>query len=372
MRAQISIPVVVSAVLSLMLSSIAHAIENEPGKEYHLTEKHGPWMVMVGTFRDIREDEGRKTKGLSANEAANKLVFELRSKGIPAYTYSQDTKKATIDTVDRLGNPDKRVYAAQRGMVCVLAGNYEKVDDKIAQSTLAHIKRFRPKFMSDPESGAVVSDPKGAKGPFANAFLTINPLRKPEDVVRQKADSITKYLNSGIDNALVNVKHKYTLKVATFTGKSAVPLGNSRFNGNEAKFEMALQETKARGAGMSGDSYNLARAGEDAAQLTYAMRQNSPNSPNLGGGRYEAYVYHDKYQSIVTVGGFDSPNDPEIKRLAQIFHSKYKPVNTDQSGRQELQCEDFALWPNNDPKQPPIQTWVFDPVPELIEVPRIK
>lgn len=370
MRAQLSIPVVLSTVFSLMISSIAHAIENDPGKEYHLTEKHGPWMVMVGTFRDIREDEGRKTKGLSANEAANKLVSELRGKGIPAYTYSQDTKRGTIDTFDRLGNPDKRVYAAQRGMVCVLAGNYEKVDDKIAQSTLAHIKRFRPKFMTDPDSGAVVSDAKGTKGPFSNAFLTINPLRKPEDVVRQKADSITKYLNSGIDNALVSVKHKYTLKVATFTGKSAVPLGNSRFNGNEANFEKALLETKARNSALGGDNYNLARAGEDAAQLTYAMRQNSPNSPNLAGGRFESYVYHDKYQSIVTVGGFDSPNDPEIKRIAEVFHAKYSP--SEQGGGYELKCVDFSLWPNGDPKLPPIQTWAFDPIPELIEVPRIK
>jgi hypothetical protein len=361
-RSQNSFVVAALVVVSWVSNACGHGIENDPGKSYQLTEVHGPWMVMVGTFRDIPDDDDRKTKGLTAKDAADKLVHELRASGIPAYAYSRETKKGTIDTFDRLGNPDKRVYAAQRGMICVLAGNYEKVDDKVAQSTLAYIKRYRPKFMSDlKKTGAVVRDPSGQKGPFANAFLTINPLRQPDEIVRKKADNLTKYLNSGIDNALVNVKHKYTLKVATFTGKSAVPLGNSKFNGNEVNFQKALEES---------GPYNLARAGEDAAQLAYAMRQNAPNSPNLNGKRFEAFVYHDKYQSIVTVGGFDSMNDPEIKKLADVFHAKNEANK--ETGGYEVKCENFSLWPNRDPQLPPIQSWAFDPIPELIEIPRIK
>ena len=357
-RAQLLLPVALWASFTLIAFSSVNAIENDPGKEYRLTDKHGPWMVMVATFRDVREED-RKTDGLSAEEAASKLVHELREKGIPAYSFSRDAKKETIETFDRLGNRDKRVYAAQRDMICVLAGNYEKVDDQVAQKTLAYVKRFRPKFMSDPKSGAVVRDPKGSKGPFVGAFLTINPLRKPDEIVRQKPDSVTKYLNSGIDYGLVSLKHKYTLKVATFTGKSAIPLGNSEFTGHEGNFEKAIAKS---------GPYNLARAGEDAAQLTYAMRQNGLKE-NLGGRQFESYVYHDKFQSIVTVGGFDSMNDPEIKRIAEIFHAKYD--KDDQNGQYELKCATFIL-PNRNPQLPPIQSWAFDPIPELIEVPRIK
>jgi len=360
-RVQLSIPIALWASFSLIALSNAHAIENDPGKAYHLTDKHGPWMVMVATFRDVRENEGRKTQGLSAEEAADKLVHELRASGIPAYSYSRETKKGTIDTFDRLGNPDKRVYAAQVGMICVLAGNYEKVEDPIAQKTLTYLKRYRPKFMQDPKSGAVVRDSGGTKGPFANAFLTINPLRSPDEIVRKKADSVTKYLNSGIDFALVNLKSKYTLKVATFTGKSVVPLGSSKYNGHEGSFEKSLVEA---------GSTSLARAGEDAAQLTYALRQNPPNSPELGGRKFEAYVYHDKYQSIVTVGGFDSMNDPEIRRLADVFHSKYEA--SEPNGGYELKCANFNLWRDGNTKIPPLQSWAFDPIPELIEVPHIK
>ena len=304
-----------------MSLSTAQAIENDPGKEYKLSEKHGPWMVMVASFRDVHEAD-RKKEGMTAEQAANDLVHELREKGIPAYSYSRDAKKETIETYDRMGNPKKRDYAAQLDMICVLAGNYDKVDDQVAQKTLAYIKRYRPKFVSDPKSGAVVRDTGGTKGPFAAAFMTVNPLRKSDDMARSKTDSVTKSLNSGIDNALVNLKRKYTLKVATFTGKSVIPMGNSRFAGQEA------------------------------------------------------YVYHDKYKSIVTVGGFDSPNDPEIRRLAEIFHSKYKE-NPEKKGDYELTSATLSLPnPNNQPEKkiwfPPIQSWAFDPIPELIEVPRIK
>lgn len=336
--------------------SVARAIENDPKKEYTLRDNLGPWMVMVGTFRDI-EDENRKTKGLSASEAANQLVHELRAKGIPAYQFSQESKRGEINSYDRLGNRDKRVFAAQRGMVCVLAGNYSKIDDPVAQKTLAYVKKYQPKFMADPKkTGAVV---RNDKGPFSTAFLTINPLLSPEEVTNFKTDFETKTLNSGIDYPLVSLKRKYTLKVATFTGKSVVPVGNSRYVNNEAGFERSLA---------SSGPYNLARAGEDATQLVYALRQNSKAISSLGRPKFEAYVYHDKFQSIVTVGGFDSEDDPEIKRLAEIFKAKYK---SDDHGEYALLGESLSL-PNKDPSLPPIQTWAFDPVPELIPVPRIK
>ena len=369
MRIQKSMLFVLMTCFSSMSLSTAQAIENDPGKEYKLSEKHGPWMVMVASFRDVHEAD-RKKEGMTAEQAANDLVHELREKGIPAYSYSRDAKKETIETYDRMGNPKKRDYAAQLDMICVLAGNYDKVDDQVAQKTLAYIKRYRPKFVSDPKSGAVVRDTGGTKGPFAAAFMTVNPLRKSDDMARSKTDSVTKSLNSGIDNALVNLKRKYTLKVATFTGKSVIPMGNSRFAGQEANFDL---EIKKKDGGLD----SLARAGEDAAQLAYALRQSSAAAREcLGSDRFEAYVYHDKYKSIVTVGGFDSPNDPEIRRLAEIFHSKYKE-NPEKKGDYELTSATLSLPnPNNQPEKkiwfPPIQSWAFDPIPELIEVPRIK
>lgn len=344
----------------------AFAIENDPAKEYSLNEKHGPWMIMVATFRDVHDDK-RKTEGLSAKEAANKLVHELRAKGIPAYTYAQEVKKEAISTYDRLGNQDKRVFNAQLDMVCVLAGNYPKIEDPVGQKTLGYVKRFRPKFIADPKSGAAVNPLIAQqKGPFAGAFLTINPCLNPTEIVRQKPDNEIKYLNSGIDYPLVKMPHKYTLKVATFTGKSAVPMGNSRFKGQEADFDKSIFEAGPY------NPYNLARAGEDATQLTYTLRQNGAATQRaFGKDRFEAYVYHDKFQSIVTIGGFDSPDDPEIKRLVEIFRAKYKSERQGDTGDYRLTAESLSL-PGADPASPPLHTWAFDPIPELIEVPHIK
>ena len=91
LKSVVCLAVVASALLAVRP---AGAIENERGKTYKLTEKHGPWMIMVASFRNIREEE-RKTAGLSAEQAAAELVFELREKGIPAYAYSQDGKVET-------------------------------------------------------------------------------------------------------------------------------------------------------------------------------------------------------------------------------------------------------------------------------------
>jgi hypothetical protein len=335
---------------SLLAVRPAEAIENERGKTYKLTDKHGPWMIMVASFRNIR-DEDRKTDGLSAEEAAAEVVFELREKGIPAYAYSQDGRVEKIETYDRLGRDDTRIFAAQRDMICVLAGNYESIDDAVAQKTLNYVKRFHPKFLRNSKSGAVTRN-GGAKGPLAGAFMTINPLRKPGDVARQRVDDETKFLNSGIDHALVSVKKKYTVKIATFSGKSTTPIGNSTYRGKEGLFEKELQ---------NGSKYNIVRAGEDAAQLARALRQKG----------YAAYVYHDKFQSIVTMGGFDSKDDPTIPKIFEAFGAKMKKADPNSKSQAEALTAEVLTLPG-DSQDKPAQTWIFDPVPEIIEVPRIK
>lgn len=347
-------------------ASPASAIEAVRGKEYKLTAKHGPWMIMVASFRDVKDEE-RKEKGLSAADAAAELVYELRSNGIPAYTYAQAGKVEKIDTVDRLNRPDQRIYAAQRDMICVLAGNYElsssdltnsnkltsrlaEKDDKIAEDTLRYIKAYFPKFMKDEKSGAIFRLTPGRKGPLSGAFLTINPLLDPHDVIQRKADPEVLALNSGIDNALVSLKKPYTVKVATFSGRSVTPVGTSKFASNPEKFDEKLAKPSDT------DSYDLNRAGEDAAQLARALRARN----------IEAYVYHDRFQSIVTVGGFDSPEDPQIRKIATQLGAK--PGTDPLTGKEGLVAEVLTL-PLADGRQ---QAWVFDPQPRLIKTPRVK
>jgi hypothetical protein len=51
-------------VCSTAITPEAHArIEAEKGKKYKLTKRHGPWMIMVASLRDI--PESRRSKGSS-------------------------------------------------------------------------------------------------------------------------------------------------------------------------------------------------------------------------------------------------------------------------------------------------------------------
>jgi hypothetical protein len=365
---------VLFAALSLSTASQSHAIENVRGKPYHLTQKHGPWMIMVTSFRNVRDESLRKD-GLSAEQAAAELVFELREKGIPAYSFSQDAVKGEIDTRDRLGRDDRRIYAAQRDMICVLAGNYEAIDDSVGQKTLLFVKKFHPKFLKDAKSGAIVRADAAQRGPLMGAFMTINPLIDPKDVVQKTVDKETKALNSGVMYPLIKNPHKFTVQVATFAGKS--------LTGKESVIRGRQGLLQPRVAGEY--EFDLNRAGEDANQLVAFLRRNGTSGSTA---LNEAYVYHDKFQSIVTIGGFDSADDPRIRVIGEYYSPKWEPdlravSQARRASRAPLSDDEknqlpkvrnnhieFLPGPNRDSQ--PVHLWTFDTAPRVIPVPRVK
>lgn len=327
------------------------AIEAVRGKNYALTKQHGPWMIMVASFRNVPKD--RREEGLSAEEAAAELVFELRERGIPAYVYGQKAVVEKIGTHDRQGRDDERIYAAQRDMVCVLAGNYPAIEDGTAQKTLNYVKKFRPKFMQDEKSGAIFRETPGQKGPLGGAFLTINPMLSPDEIISQKIDPDVVRMNHGSRFPLLSVKKKYTVQVATFTGKQTTRLGVSRDNAKEAAFDRNLRNP---------DSYGLSRAGEEAEQLVSRLREQGT----------EAYVHHDRYQSIVTVGAFNSPDDPLIAQIRKQFSPKLKPDPNDPKGKQESLQPETLIIPGEKVTDLPKAVWVFDLQPHVIQIPKAK
>ena len=121
------VPVCLFALLVMPVSSTSAAgIEAVKGKEYTITKQHGPWMIMVASFSQVRDENFRK-EGFTARQAAVELVHELRKKGIPAYVFEQDAKLGEIETNNRMQQRERRVYTAQRNMISVLAGNYSSV-----------------------------------------------------------------------------------------------------------------------------------------------------------------------------------------------------------------------------------------------------
>lgn len=267
----------------------ADHIEAISGKVYTLTHHRGPWMIMVASFHPTGDSDA---EGKTPEEAANDLVFELRQRGLPAYVYAIETGGETVVTRDRAGRPVQRSERKSRS-VAVLAGNYPSPDDETAQQTLQLVKEYDPQCLKE---GVIFQPTEQRPTPLARAFLTINPLITPEDAAQQRVDPLQATLNSGERFSLLDNAGAYTLVVARFSGKSVTPgLG-----------------TFGRSSDTSHWDNDLDDAAEQARTLTIALRREE---------RVEAYVWHDKYESIVTVGGFSSRQDPRIAALQERFGS---------------------------------------------------
>lgn len=315
--------------------AVAKSIEAIPGKRYLLTDKHGPWMVMVTSLEDKPGDEGN-----AALEAADQMVYQLRRRGIPAYVYQTEEVRERFASRDPLGQEQRRVTRAQAGMVAVLAGNYKDADAPLAKSTLAEIRSKKlnlPVMVKSPETGKE----NKILFNFQKAFLSRNPLQGLEETTSKVKDPLILKMNSGVDHSLLGNKGKYSLVVASMYGTSQV------------KAQGGNKTTQKLGG--------LELAEMEAWQLCQLLNSNQ-KLKQLG---MQAYVYHDRNRSIVTVGSFDTKDDPEIKRATEVFQAKY--------ARNPNTQEDFlkAEWIHLEgkPGAAPLKSWVFDPIPKLIDVP---
>ena len=322
------------------LSTADARIDATKGRQYRLSKQHGPWMIMVASLSNPHA--ARKKHGMGPQEAADVLVYELRKKGIPAYTFKMDRVWESVQSRDRLGRDSIRQIRAQKESIGVIAGNYKSPKDRVAQRTLAYIKNIKPTFW---KADAAFRPTPGQKSPLSGAFLSINPLLTPDEIAAKKHDPLLLRLNSG-EYSIVRNDGKHTLVIATFTGRSKTGVGASRFQ--------AISETFKVSEALDG-------AAERAWKVAKMLREGHFKG-NQEGRTFEAYVFHDRYKSIVTVGSFESKTDPRIAQLANLFRAK---TQTGANGR-PFTIGESILIPGRIPE--PV---IFDPVPKLIEVPNL-
>ena len=288
-------------------------IEADPNKTYTLTTENGPWMIMATTFR-----------GESAVADAHQLVLELRRDfKLPAYMHEKvfDFSESFVGRgKDKYGNPKMMRHQANERIqeVAVLVGNFGAVDDPQAQRDLKKVKTARPDVLNDQAASRTFSklrdmQKKSAKAaddpaPMRLAFVTANPLL-PDGYYRpQGIDRFVEQLNEGRAHNLLKCPANYTVRVATFTGCSIV-------------------DPKRIKAVESGDEWSFTRleaAAAKAHHLTIALRAKG----------YEAYQFHNRNSSIVTVGSFHRPPvnrpdgttvlEPQVQELIHRFGAKPK------------------------------------------------
>ncbi|MCG8449631.1 MAG: hypothetical protein MI725_08635 [Pirellulales bacterium] len=309
-------------------------IESNPQVEYSLTKEHGPWLVMATSF-----------SGLDGEAEARQLVWELRSKNnLPAYYYGMSFQLGEENPgrgIDAYGGRIKRRYQRGEEVVqhAVLVGDFSSLNDPAAQQMLKRIKRLRPEALS-PQEGKSTSQSLAAvrhfqnllkekmgastrKGPMGHAFLTRNPLLPKEYFVPQGVDKEVAKWNKGLEYSLIKCPGNFSMRVATFRGRSSLKAANSR-NGQD----LADKPSNA-----------LVTAAENAHFLTTALREKG----------WEAYEFHDRQESYVTVGSFQDgvvrPNGqivlqhPDAKTIVNTFGARTPHNIFNQPAQQDLLLE---------------------------------
>jgi hypothetical protein len=310
-------------------------VEADPAKPYLLKEEQGPWIIMAYSFN-----------GEQAQDQAHDLALELRRRyHVEAFVhpmrFALDDPNSNVQPIFQ--TPHRHVYrmvsenpkAYKDGAIkeiAVVVGSFTGVDDPAAQKVMQKLKIADPECLhaNDDESqprgrsGSKLKstikelpqlfDGRKSNGPLAQAFITRNPLL-PDEYFAAKGglDDLVLKMNKDVKNSLLDCPGKYTVLVAHFTGE--VIMNQNKIRAIESGAEPGPETTRQ----------TLANAAEKAHELTEALRMKG----------YEAYEFHDRCASLVTVGNFDSVGtprsdgaieiNPRVHQVIERFHAK--PLN---------------------------------------------
>jgi hypothetical protein len=256
------------------------------------------------------------------------MVTEMRGNPtyrLPAYVfyYGAEERRKENDRVKKLIAeqmeffqknkiaPDEGLTVRHRTIevqYAVLLGGYP--DAAAAKSALERMRRLPPpdakKVSLEERYSGIAGTDKGYReyvNPFVRAFVCRNPSVKDQPGQMTKEEALkelaeVRSLNADEPYSLFNCKKPITLAVKGF----------------QTPFMMKGQETTSTSILGTG---GLRNEGKDYAKLS---------AHNLAEGfrkqHLEAYVLHSSFSSIVTIGAFDSVDDPALKYMQEQLSKK--------------------------------------------------
>lgn len=303
----------------LLPNPFRKTVEADPNKEYFLTQQCGPWMILVTTF-----------PGEQGRQKANALVYEIRKHlNLEAYVYGKSFEHDLKKEGQSRQNPyARRVNYQNKGVrqeFVVLVGNYSSVDDKSYETDLKKIKEYTPQFTKDQAKIFQVGSQDitdwrqvvNRKNPFYVAFGVRNPML-PTEQQQGTVDAFIERINKDRPYSLLKNPGLYTVQIATFTGKVVI---------KQDEIKKILDEEKKNPNKKSNGRSELELGEQSAVRLCLALRK----------AGVEAYEFHDRNASIVTVGSFNTygqhlPNglietNPAILQVIEAYRAKPAPFN---------------------------------------------
>ena len=150
---------------------------------------------------------------------------------------------------------------------------------------------------------------------MGRAFFTRNPLLPREYFVPKGVDEFVAKMNQGVEHSLLDCPGRYTVQVATFRGKTVLQTDRNASRTDDERLRLEMGQDKTEDP--------LVEAAENAHLLTKELRKHG----------WEAYEFHDRTESIVTIGSFDQvgqqlangqlvPIGP-VQKIVQTFGAAY-------------------------------------------------
>jgi hypothetical protein len=292
------------------LVPFAKRMEADPNQRYVLEETHGPWMILAASF-----------SGEQGFQQAHNLTLDLRrSLNRPVYVHARmfdfSAPVAGIG-LDKYNRPRQMRYKQDRQVneMAVLVGDFDSPESPEIQKVLEKLKLLFPQSL-DPRGREETSQrfvgirnyynklsgdktTAGNKsGPLSNAFVTRNPMLPEEYFTPKGVDTFVVKLNKRNRLSLLKNPGNYTVKIATFRGKSTMKL--------------------TEGDSIGTSTATLDSAAESADTLGAALRARN----------VEAWVLHDRFESVVTVGSFASIGSPRADGKIEMNPSVHQVIQT--------------------------------------------
>lgn len=278
------------------------APQNGVNDAFAVKAEHGPWFVMAMSF-----------SGPNAKEQSEKLAMELR-RDFQLQAYCLSKRFDYTQGVEGAGfnqNGEGRKMKFRDAKVvegyAVLVGDFDSIDSPAIKETLDKVKRITPRMMAnggepiDPKSDSVdvssyrkylqklmrsgekeADQPPAPQGPMSGAFVTRNPLLPADYYKAPVLDKFVKNLNEqkGLNEfSLLSCPGKFSVRVVVFRGED---------------------QTSSWGRSTSAMSEE-----DKVSQLDIAAERATLTVRALRQAGYEAYQFHDRTQSYVTIGSFD-------------------------------------------------------------------